>query len=107
MSRRAKTFLLLTIVGFITPNVMLGVHLAEHGLDIGNYLGDWFGTLPAAQIAIDLFIVAVAFLTWAAWDGPRAGVTNWWVVFPSTFLVGACFAVPLYLFMRERAATAT
>ena len=107
MTMRAKVFLLLTIVGFIAPNVMLGVHLAEHGLDLGNYFGDWFGTLPAAQITIDLFIVAVAFLTWAAWDAPRAGVTSWWVVFPATFLVGACFAVPLYLFMRERVASAT
>ncbi len=106
MTTRAKVFLLLTVVGFVTPNVMLGVHIAEHGLDAGNYLGDWFGTLPAAQITVDLFIVFLAFLIWAAWDAPRAGVKRWWVVFPAGFLVGACFAVPLYYFLRERAAGA-
>jgi hypothetical protein len=47
-------------------------------------------------------IVFLAFLIWAAWNGPSTGVKKWWVVFPAAFLVGACFAVPLYFFMRER-----
>lgn len=104
MSTRAKVFLLLTIVGFVTPNVMLGIYIAEHGLDMKNYFGDWFGTLPAAQITVDLLIVSLAFVIWAAWDAPRTGVKHWWVIFPAGFLVGACFAVPLYFFLRERSA---
>ena len=104
MNTRAKVLLMLTVVGFVVPNVMLGIFLAENGLDLGQYFGDWFGTLPASQITVDLLIAWSAFLVWTTWDGPRSGVRRWWVVFPAGALIGACFALPLYLFMRERAA---
>lgn len=103
MTRRERLLLLLTVFGFVVPNVMVAVFLAENGLELGRYFGDWFRTLPGSQITIDLIIAFVAFLTWTVWDGPRSGVRRWWVVFPAGLLVGACFAVPLYLFLRERA----
>jgi hypothetical protein len=87
----------------VVPNTMLVVFLAEHGLEVGHYLGDWFDTLPAAQLVADLLICCAAFLGWAAWDGPRAGVRRWWMAIPATFLVGLCFGIPLYLLLRERA----
>ena len=103
MTRRESLLLLLTVLGFVVPNTMVVVFLAENGLELGRYFGDWFRTLPGTQITVDLTITFVAFLVWTAWDGPRSGVHRWWVVFPAGFLVGACFAVPLYLLLRERA----
>jgi hypothetical protein len=102
---RQRILLGLTVVGFVVPNVMLGIFLGREGLDVGQYLGDWFGTLPASQITVDLLIVAVTFLTWAGWEAKRVGIERWWVVFPATFLVGLCFGAPLFLLMRERALT--
>ena len=103
MTTRAKLLLVLAIAGFVVPNVMLGVFVADHGADLGLYLENWFDTLPSSQLVVDLVIVFLAFAAWAAWDGPRSGVDRWWVVVPASLLVGVCFAVPLYLFMRERA----
>jgi hypothetical protein len=82
---------------------MVGVFLAEHGLELGRYLGNWFGTLPSSQLLVDLAIAGVAFIGWSALDGPRSGVKCWWLTIPATLLVGLCFAVPLYLLLRERA----
>ncbi|HEV7162759.1 MAG TPA: DUF2834 domain-containing protein [Solirubrobacteraceae bacterium] len=93
---------MLTIVGFVTPNVMVVVFFAEHGVDLARYLDNWFGTLPSAQLVVDLVICCVAFIGWSAWDGPRSGVSRWWVTIPATLLVGLCFAIPLYLLLRER-----
>ena len=106
MITREKLLLALTVAGFLVPNAMVAVFVAEHGLDIGRYLGDWFETLPAAQLAADLTIVFLAFVAWASWDGPRSGVRRWWVTIPASLLVGVCFAVPLYLLLRERVTAA-
>jgi len=103
MTTRAQLLLVLAVAGFVVPNVMVGVFIADHGVDLGLYLESWFDTLPSSQLVVDLVIVFLAFTAWAAWDGPRTGVDRWWVVVPASMLVGVCFAVPLYLFMRERA----
>jgi hypothetical protein len=102
MTTRAKLLLFLAVAGFVVPNVMVGVFLADHGLDLGLYFENWFETLPSSQLVVDLVIAFLAFAAWASWDGPRNGVDRWWVVIPASLLVGVCFAVPLYLFMRER-----
>jgi hypothetical protein len=106
MITRERLLLLLTVVGFLVPNAMVVVFVAEHGVDIGRYLGDWFQTLPAAQLVADLTIAFLAFVAWTAWDGPRSGVRRWWVTIPASLLVGVCFAIPLYLLLRERATPA-
>jgi hypothetical protein len=103
MTTRERFLLAVTVVGFLVPNTMVAIFLIEHGLDLGHYLGDWFETLPAAQLAADLGIVALAFLPWAAWEGRRIGERRWWWTLPATGLVGLCFAVPLFLYLRERA----
>lgn len=102
-STRERVFLGLTIVGFVVPNVMVGIYLGRHGLTVGNYLGDWFGTLPASQITVDIGLCALAFLIWSKWEASRVGVERWWLVFPATFLVGLCMGIPLFLLLRERA----
>jgi len=107
MLTREKLLLLLTAVGFLVPNAMVIVFLAEHGLDAGRYLGDLVETLPSAQLTADLTIAFVAFVAWAAWDGPRSGVRRWWVTIPASLLVGLCFALPLYLLLRERTTATT
>jgi hypothetical protein len=103
MTTREKSLLLLAVVGFIVPNVMIAVFIAEHGVDLSLYFDGWFRTLPSSQLVVDLVIAFFALVVWAAWDGPRTGVDNWWVVIPASLLVGVCFALPLYLYMRERA----
>ena len=102
MTVKARVLLALTVIGFVVPNVFVVVFLAREGVDVGQYFGGWFEVLPGAQLTIDLTIAAVAFLIWTAWDGPRSGITRWWVAIPATGLVGFCFGLPLYLYLRER-----
>lgn len=99
-----KALLGLAVIGFVVPNIFVVWFLAGHSFDVGEYFSLWFDSLPAAQLFADLVIASLALFVWAAIDGPRRGVGRWWVVFPATFLVGFCFALPLYLYMRERAA---
>ena len=100
---RERILLALTVIGFVVPNVMLTIFIARNGLDLDRYFGDWYGTLPAAQINVDLAIVAVVFFLFAWWEARRIGVERWWLVFPASCLVGLCFGAPLFLWQRERA----
>lgn len=97
-----RVLLVLTVVGFIVPNVLLGIYFADEGADISGYFSLWTDSTPSTQITLDLSIAALAFLVWAALEGPRAQIARWWVCFPATLLVGLCFSLPLFLLMRER-----
>ena len=81
---------------------MVAIFLGEHGLDVSGYFGEWWESLPAAQLLADLTIAFVAFALWAAWEGRRLAMGAWWLPIPASLLVGLCFALPLFLLLRER-----
>ena len=103
MTWRERALLALTIVGFLVPNTMVIAFVIEHGLDVGGYFSHWGESLPAAQLAADLSIAFLAFALWSAWEGRRIGMRTWWLPIPASLLVGLCFALPLFLLLRERA----
>jgi putative Ca2+/H+ antiporter (TMEM165/GDT1 family) len=103
MTSRERILLALTVLGFLVPNTMVIAFVIDHGVDVGDYLGAWFDSLPAAQLAADIGIAFLAFAVWSVWEGRRLGMRLWWVVFPTSLLVGLCFGLPLFLLLRERA----
>jgi hypothetical protein len=110
MTSRERALLALTIVGFVVPNTMVAIFVIDRGLDVGGYFNHWRESLPAAQLAADVSIAFLAFALWAAWEGRRIaweggriGTHTWWLPIPASLLVGLCFAVPLFLLLRERA----
>ncbi len=98
-----RWLLVLTVLGFVVPNVFVGAYLAGEGLDIGGYFSLWTASVPSTQLLLDLVIATSAFFIWAAVEGPRAEVKRWWLCIPASLLVGVCFGLPLFLLMRERA----
>jgi hypothetical protein len=103
MNWREGTMLALVIVGFVVPNAIVALFAVRHGLSLDGYLQPWGGSLPATQLVLDLSIAFVAFALWAAWEGKRLRMRSWWLPIPASLLVGLCFAVPLFLLLRERA----
>jgi hypothetical protein len=98
-----RLLLALTLVGFVVPNVCVGLFLIGEGVDLGGYFSLWFASTPSTQLVLDLLIAALAFFLWAAAEGRRTPVPRWWLCIPATLLVGLCFGLPLFLWMRERA----
>jgi uncharacterized protein DUF2834 len=103
MTRRQQILLVMSIAGFCFANTMVILFMVKQGgLDFGAYFKRWFETLPAAQLAGDIGIAFVAFSLWAAWEGRRLGMRSWWMPVPASLAVGLCFALPLFLFLRDR-----
>lgn len=100
---RERLLLFIAIAGFVVPNAFVVAFLVDEGFELGSYFSLWTASIPSTQLVVDLVIASLAFFVWAAIDGPRSGVGRWWVCIPATLLVGLCFGLPLYLWMRERA----
>jgi hypothetical protein len=102
-SATERLLLVLTLIGFVVPNLCVLLFFADEGLDIGGYFSLWFASIPSTQLVLDLGIAALAFFVWAAAEARRRTIERWWLCIPATFLVGLCFGLPLFLWMRERA----
>jgi hypothetical protein len=101
-----KTFYLAcAIAGAIIPYSQFVPWLAEHGLDARGFVAELFSTRIGAFFALDVIVSAVALLAFIVWEGRRQHVPMLWLPAAATCLVGVSCGLPLFLFMRERAAT--
>jgi hypothetical protein len=100
-SRRALAFLALAIVGLLGQLALVGVFLADEGLNPGEFGDQIFSSTVAALTFADLMTCAVVFLAWMPREAARVGIRRWWV-FALATLGGLCFALPLFLYSRER-----
>ena len=98
-----RLLLILTVVGFVVPNVLLGIYIADEGFDVSGYFSLWTDNTPSTQLTLDLCLAALAFFVWAASRGRGRGSGTGGSCFPASLLVGLCFGLPLFLLMRERA----
>jgi len=98
---RSMLFLILAVVGLAVQLAVVGVFLAEQGLDIGE-MADQATDSPMAVLALtDVLLSAVAYLLWMPREARRAGVERP-LVYGVAVAGGLCFALPLFLAARER-----
>ena len=101
-SGRALVFLALAIAGLLGQLAIVGVFLADNGLDLGEFTDQIFSSTVAALTFADLIMCAVVFFAWFPREGARVGIRRWWPFALAAVLGGLCFAFPLFLYFRER-----
>lgn len=99
--KRSSVYLLLAAVGLLMPPVMLAVFLNDGG-ELSEIFSAMFDNALSTAMFIDISLAAIALWFWAFHESRVRGIAHWWVVIPAA-LVGMCFALPLFLWMRERA----
>lgn len=78
------------IVGLLVPNALLITRVVAGAPLFDPYV-------------LTYFVLATGtFLVWVGWDASRSGVTRWWICASAAVLLGVCFALPMYLLMREQ-----
>lgn len=98
MGSRGSVYLVLAIIGAIVPVVLVGVYLAD---DAGDMVDAIFGNALSAAVMADLAISSVVFWVWLFREAPRIGVSPWPLV-AGNILLGLSFALPFFLYLREK-----
>ena len=99
---KKNIFLILAILGFIAPYFFFVQVQPESALDVPALLQPLFANNFMKGIAMDLTVSVIVFWTFVFVEGSRLQMKNPWVYLLATLMVGLSFALPLFLFFRER-----
>jgi hypothetical protein len=100
-------YLILTVVGFITPNVLVFQESVETGnillwLDPQATLNGMFSNRIGSAFVLDLLVVVYVALLWIIVEARRLKMKNSWVYVVLTLLFGLAGPLPLFLYNREK-----
>jgi hypothetical protein len=96
---RKNIFLVLTIIGFIAPYYFF---LQVREFDLGQLLQLFSASTILSGIAMDLLVSVIVFWFFMFTEARKLQMKNSWVYLLATLLVGLSFALPLFLYFRER-----
>lgn len=101
MSGRGLLYLALAAVGLAVQLAIFGIFLGEHGPDLGELGEQAVDTTIAVLALTDLLLTATVVLLWMPGEAARVGIQKWWP-YALAAAGGVCFALPLFLWARER-----
>ena len=101
-----RTYLILTIIGTISPNIFVAKESFESGNimlyadPVGTFNGMFANNISSA-FATDLLFVVLLFLVWTYKESKRLNMKNVWIIWIYTFAFGIAGGLPLFLYLRE------
>ncbi|HSL44712.1 MAG TPA: DUF2834 domain-containing protein [Anaerolineales bacterium] len=95
-------FLILAIVGFIVPYYFFLQLPAADGFNLPSLIQPFFANNFMKGAAMDLTISVIVFWVSMFAEANRLQMKNSWLYVLATLLVGLSFALPLFLYFRER-----
>jgi hypothetical protein len=102
----AHLYLALSVAGILLPYSQFVPFLREHGFDMGIFVEQLFATRIGAFFGWDVIVSSVVLWVFVAVDGRRESIRNLWIPIAANLTVGVSLGLPLFLYMRERAARA-
>lgn len=95
-------YLILTIVGFILPYYFVFKFYTANEMTTSAALAQLVSTDWGALFVADLTVSVFAAWTFIYNEAKRLKMNYWWVYPIATMMVGLSFALPLFLYFRER-----
>ena len=100
------TYLILTVIGFIAPNIPVVIESIETGnvlfwLDPKTTWNGMFGNAISTAFIIDLLVAVMVFFIWTISESKKYGIKNVWLYWVLTLLFGLGGTLPLFLYIRE------
>jgi len=90
------------VLGIILPYTQFVPWSNVNGFNLPLMISEMFANKIAAGIAIDALLAGVAIIFLIIFENSRVKVKNVWLPLAGIFISGISFALPLYLYMRER-----
>jgi hypothetical protein len=97
-----NVYLVLAILGFIVPYFFFLQMPAEDGFNLPSLIQPFFANNFMKGAAVDLTISVIVFWIFMLAETNRLHMKNAWIYILATLLVGLSFALPLFLYFRER-----
>jgi hypothetical protein len=101
MSRKT-IFLTLAIIGFIAPYYFFLQVSPANGFDLPSLIQPMFANNFMKGVGMDLTVSVIVFWVFMFSEANRLQMKNSWAYLLATMLVGLSFALPLFLYFRER-----
>lgn len=95
-------YLVLAILGAIAPYAVYFGYL-EWVPGSSSALSLAWGNPIAAATLTDFTIACIAFWPFVFTESRRLGMRHWWIFIITNIFIGLSFALPAFLYMRERA----
>ena len=99
---KKNIFLILAIIGFIAPYYFFIQVPPEDILDLPVLLQPLFANNFMKGVAMDLTVSVIVFWVYVFVEANKLQMKNPWLYLLATLLVGLSFALPLFLYFRER-----
>lgn len=99
-------YLILTIIGFIAPNIWVAMVSVETGnilfwLKPMETMAGMFPNKIATAFMVDLLFVVLVFFIWSYHEAKKWNMKTPWLVWVLTMLFGIAGALPLFLYQRQ------
>jgi Terpene cyclase DEP1 len=95
-------YLALVFPGLLLPYWEFLPWLLAHGLNLALLFRELFANRVAAAFGIDVLLSAVVLVVFVFGEARRLRMRGVWLPIVGVVLVGVSFALPLFLYMRER-----
>jgi hypothetical protein len=99
---KKNIFLILAVIGFVVPYYFFLQLPGEDGLNLPLLLQPFFANNFMKGAAMDLTVSVIVFWIYVFMEANRLQMKNPWLYLLATLLVGLSFALPLFLYFRER-----
>jgi hypothetical protein len=99
---KKNIFLILAVVGFIAPYYFFLQVPPESALDLPALIQPLFANNFMKGLGMDLTVSVIVFWIYVFIEANRLQMKNPWLYLLATLLVGLSFALPLFLYFRER-----
>jgi hypothetical protein len=100
---RKSLFLVLSLIGLLVPYYFLFKFLGENGFDVPLLVGQLFANNISTFFAVDLVISISVFWIYMIAEADKLQMKNWWLYILASLMAGLSFALPIFLYFRERA----
>jgi len=99
---KKNIYLILAIIGFIVPYYFFLQLPAENAFNLSLLIQPFFANSFMKGAAMDLTISVIVFWFFVFLEANKLQMKNPWIYLLATVLVGMSFALPLFLYVRER-----
>jgi hypothetical protein len=99
---KKNIYLLLAILGFVAPYYFFLQLPGEDGFDLAQLIQPLFANNLLRGVAMDLMVSVIVFWVYVFAEATKLQMKNPWLYLLATLLVGLSFALPLFLYCRER-----